>query len=37
MKTSVTGYPNIGANREMKFANEKYFRGEIGFHELLDI
>lgn len=37
MKTSVTGYPNIGADREMKFANERFFRGEIGFHELLDI
>ena len=36
MKTSVTGYPNIGANREMKFANERFFRSEIGFHELLD-
>lgn len=30
MKTSVIGYPRIGANRELKFACEKYFRGEIG-------
>ena len=29
MKTSVIGYPRIGANRELKFASEKYFRQEI--------
>ncbi|MDR0958535.1 MAG: hypothetical protein LBM16_04925, partial [Clostridiales bacterium] len=28
MKTSVIGYPRIGANRELKFAAEKYFKGE---------
>ena len=34
MKTSVTGFPRIGRNRELKFASEKYFRGEISEAEL---
>ena len=34
MQTSVTGFPRIGAARELKFASEKYFRGEIGAAEL---
>lgn len=29
MKTSVVGYPRIGRERELKFASEKFFRGEI--------
>lgn len=29
MKTSVIGYPRIGVQRELKFAEEKYFRNEI--------
>lgn len=29
MKTSVIGYPRVGASRELKFASEKYFRKEI--------
>ncbi|MBR1863916.1 MAG: 5-methyltetrahydropteroyltriglutamate--homocysteine S-methyltransferase [Ruminococcus sp.] len=29
MKTSIIGYPRIGDLRELKFASEKYFRGEI--------
>ncbi len=29
MKTSIIGYPRIGAFRELKFASEKYFRQEI--------
>ena len=29
MKTSVVGYPRIGASRELKFASEKYFKKEI--------
>ena len=29
MKTSVIGYPRIGTLRELKFAEEKYFRGEL--------
>ena len=34
MKTSVIGYPRVGALRELKFASEKYFRGEIAAEEL---
>ena len=34
MKTSIIGYPRIGDLRELKFASEKYFRGEITVSEL---
>lgn len=34
MDTSVVGYPRIGAQRELKFASEKYFRGEISAEAL---
>lgn len=34
MRTSVTGFPRIGAKRELKFASEKYFRGEISEAQL---
>ena len=34
MKTSIIGYPRIGRLRELKFASEKYFRGEITASEL---
>lgn len=34
MKTSVIGFPRIGALRELKFASEKYFRKEITAKEL---
>ena len=34
MKTSIIGYPRIGGLRELKFASEKYFRGEINADEL---
>ena len=34
MKTSIIGYPRIGGLRELKFASEKYFRGETGADEL---
>lgn len=34
MKTSIIGYPRIGSLRELKFASEKYFRGEISADEL---
>ena len=34
MQTSVTGFPRIGAARELKFAAEKYFKGAIGAEEL---
>ena len=29
MKTSVIGFPRVGKDRELKFASEKYFAGEI--------
>ncbi|PYG87968.1 methionine synthase (B12-independent) [Ruminiclostridium sufflavum DSM 19573] len=29
MKSAVIGYPRVGKLRELKFASEKYFRGEI--------
>lgn len=34
MKTSIIGYPRIGARRELKFASERYFRHEISEAEL---
>ena len=34
MQTSIIGYPRIGNLRELKFASEKYFRGEITAAEL---
>lgn len=34
MQTSVIGYPRVGALRELKFATEKYFRGEINEQDL---
>ena len=34
MDYSVIGFPRIGAHRELKFATEKYFRGEISESEL---
>ena len=33
-KTSVTGFPRIGKNRELKFAEEKFFKNEISREEL---
>ena len=33
-KCSVIGYPRVGANRELKFASEKYFKNEISSKEL---
>lgn len=37
MKTAVIGFPRIGTLRELKFASEKYFRGEIDVAELKHI
>ena len=37
IRTSVIGFPRIGAMRELKFASERYFRGEIEQHELLKV
>ena len=34
MDYSIIGFPRIGARRELKFATEKYFRGEISAEEL---
>ena len=36
MNTSVIGYPRIGKDRELKFASEKFFAGQLGEQELLD-
>lgn len=36
MKTAVIGYPRIGKNRELKFASEKFFKGEATEAELLE-
>jgi 5-methyltetrahydropteroyltriglutamate--homocysteine methyltransferase len=37
MKTSIIGYPRIGSLRELKFASEKYFRGEISTVQLQEV
>ncbi len=34
MKTSVISFPRIGKNRELKFAIEKYFKGEASLSDL---
>ena len=34
IKTSVIGFPRIGKNRELKFASEKFFKGELSASEL---
>ena len=34
MNTSVIGYPRIGKDRELKFASEKFFAGEISAESL---
>lgn len=36
MQSAVIGFPRVGKLRELKFACEKYFRGEIGHEQLLD-
>ena len=37
MKTSVIGYPRIGKDRELKFASEKFFSGELDEAGLLAV
>ena len=37
MKTSVIGYPRIGKDRELKFASEKFFSGELDESGLLAV
>lgn len=34
MKTSVVGYPRIGAQRELKFALESFFKGSLAVEKL---
>lgn len=34
MQSAVVGFPRVGKLRELKFASEKYFRGEISQKEL---
>ncbi|MBP3964056.1 5-methyltetrahydropteroyltriglutamate--homocysteine S-methyltransferase [Paenibacillus lignilyticus] len=34
MRTSLIGYPRVGSLRELKFASEKYFKGDITIYEL---
>lgn len=36
MQSAVIGFPRVGKLRELKFASEKFFRGEIGSNELLE-
>ncbi|PWJ63462.1 methionine synthase (B12-independent) [Fibrobacter sp. UWB15] len=36
-KTSVIGFPRIGKARELKFASEKFFKGEISEAELQNV
>ena len=33
-KVSVIGFPRIGNKRQLKFASEKFFKGEISCSEL---
>jgi len=37
MKSYILGFPRIGEKRELKFALEKYWRGEISLEELEDV
>lgn len=34
LRTCVIGFPRVGEHRELKFASEKYFKGEIAVAEL---
>lgn len=36
MQSAVISFPRVGKLRELKFASEKYFRGEIDSNELMD-
>lgn len=37
MESAVIGFPRVGKFRELKFASEKYFRGEINKEELQNV
>jgi len=34
METTIIGFPRIGAQRELKFVTEKYFRGKVSIDSL---
>lgn len=36
-KTHILGYPRVGSQRELKFAQEKYWRGEMTQAELKEV
>ncbi|MEG0348822.1 MAG: 5-methyltetrahydropteroyltriglutamate--homocysteine S-methyltransferase, partial [Acinetobacter sp.] len=36
IQTHILGYPRIGAKRELKFAEENYWKGEISQTEFLE-
>ncbi len=36
MKSTIVGFPRIGKDRELKFAIEKYWKGELSEKELLE-
>ena len=35
--SNVAGFPRIGPHRELKFATEGYWRGEVSEPELLEV
>ena len=37
MKSAIIGFPRVGKLRELKFASEKYFNGEITEVELYEV
>ncbi len=37
MNSAVVGFPRVGKRRELKFASEKYFRGEVDVTELCQV
>ena len=37
MKNSVTGYPGIGKNRELKYGVENYLKGDIFLKTLKEV
>ena len=37
MKYSISGFPRIGAKRELKFITESYFRGDVSLEDLTKV
>ena len=37
VKAHILGFPRIGAQRELKFATEKFWRGEVTEAELVNV